>query len=476
MATETQLPIPEIKSENPCHNINIDNNNSDTHVNTDNQNDCNDNSNTPCDIKNEGENFADDDDYHQNNNNNNDTNHCNGDEHLNGDNNQNGHDNNGNGNDNHNDNDNDNGNENCNDNENNNCDQSNMEPEQFRKVFIGGLSYKTDDETLKTYFSKYGELVDYVVMKDGSTGRSRGFGFVTYSDSTMVDELMKNRPHIIDGRQVEPKRATPREDSGKQEVQMTVKKLFIGGLRDALTEDDLKEYFSSYGDVVEAVVMKEKESNKSRGFGFVTFDDYDPVDKIILEKNHTIKGVNIHTQKALPKDYERNQGGGGGGGGRGGNFGGNNFRNDNFGGNNGFNNGGGGGGGGFQNRGFNNRGRFGDQNGGGGGGGYNNQNRFNNNNNNFDNGMNGGGGNGFGGGNTYGSYNQASNQPKMNPNMNQMGGNMNPMGGMGGPGMNNRGMGGGGPGMGNKMGGGPGPMRGGARFANNRSAGPYGGG
>lgn len=86
-----------------------------------------------------------------------------------------------------------------------------LEPEQFRKVFIGGLSYKTDDDALKAYFSKYGELVDHVVMKDGQTGRSRGFGFVTYSSSSMVDELMKNRPHIIDGRQVEPKRATPRE-------------------------------------------------------------------------------------------------------------------------------------------------------------------------------------------------------------------------------------------------------------------------
>lgn len=85
------------------------------------------------------------------------------------------------------------------------------EPEQFRKVFIGGFSYKTDDDTLKKYFAKYGKLVDYVVMKDGQSGRSRGFGFVTYSHSFMVDELMKNRPHIIDGRQVEPKRATPRE-------------------------------------------------------------------------------------------------------------------------------------------------------------------------------------------------------------------------------------------------------------------------
>jgi RNA recognition motif-containing protein len=53
-----------------------------------------------------------------------------------------------------------------------------LEPEQFRKVFIGGLSYKTENETLRDYFSKYGELVDYVVMKDNHTNKPKGFGFV----------------------------------------------------------------------------------------------------------------------------------------------------------------------------------------------------------------------------------------------------------------------------------------------------------
>merc|ERR1712127_477209 len=322
-----------------------------------------------------------------------------------------------------------------------------MEPEQFRKVFIGGLSYKTDDDTLKAYFEKFGELVDHVVMKDGQTGRSRGFGFVTYSESFMVDELMKNRPHIIDGRQVEPKRATPREkDSGKAEVQMTVKKLFIGGLRDNISDDDLKAYFGSFGSVAEAIVMKEKETNKSRGFGFVTFDDYDPVDKIILQKVHTINGVNVHTQKALPKDGGNDGGRGGGGnfngGGRGGNRGrNNNFGNDNYNNGGGFNNGGGG---------FNNGGGFRGNNGMG-----NDMPRFN------DNGFNNMGGNSSMN-STYGSYNQAPNQPKMNTGMPMMGGNGGGyMGGGGNRGNNN---------------GGPGPMRRGGGGFSNRSAGPYGGG
>ncbi|CAF0871701.1 unnamed protein product, partial [Brachionus calyciflorus] len=194
---------------------------------------------------------------------------------------------------------------------------SQLEPEQFRKVFIGGLSFKTDDETFKAYFSKFGELLDYVVMKDKETGKSRGFGFVTYATSSQVDELMKNRPHMIDGRQVETKRATPREDSGKHEVQATVKKLFVGGIRDNISEDDIRNYFGAYGNITDCVIMKDKETNKTRGFGFVSFDDYDPVDKIILEKHHSINGIALQCQKAVPKDGQGQGGPGGRGQGRG---------------------------------------------------------------------------------------------------------------------------------------------------------------
>ncbi|KAI3380840.1 hypothetical protein SNEBB_002363 [Seison nebaliae] len=181
------------------------------------------------------------------------------------------------------------------------------EPEQFRKVFIGGLNFRTDDNTLRSHFEKYGSLVDCVVMKDSHTKRSRGFGFVTYSRSTMVDALMKSRPHIIDGREVEPKRAMPREESGRPEVQMTVKKLFIGGIKEGISEEDLRQYFNQYGEILDCVLMTDKETRKPRGFGFVTYSDYDPVDKIILEKHHRIKSIDLDVKKAIPKDMPYNR-------------------------------------------------------------------------------------------------------------------------------------------------------------------------
>uniref|UniRef100_A0A8C6WMQ1 Heterogeneous nuclear ribonucleoprotein A3 n=1 Tax=Neogobius melanostomus TaxID=47308 RepID=A0A8C6WMQ1_9GOBI len=177
----------------------------------------------------------------------------------------------------------------------------NREPEQVRKLFIGGLSFETTEDSLRAHFEKWGTLTDCVVMRDSDSRRSRGFGFVTYSSVGEVDEAMRNRPHKLDGRAVECKRAVPREDSNKPGAHLTVKKIFVGGIKEDTEEQHIRDYFERYGKIESIEIMEERSTGKKRGFGFVTFDDHDTVDKIVAQKYHTINSHNCEVRKALSK-------------------------------------------------------------------------------------------------------------------------------------------------------------------------------
>ncbi|KAF9985196.1 hypothetical protein BGZ75_003251 [Mortierella antarctica] len=83
------------------------------------------------------------------------------------------------------------------------------------KLFIGGLSWNTTDDSLRQGFSEHGEVIDAIVVKDRETGRSRGFGFVTFADEESAEkaiEYLNNRE--FDGRQIKVDRASERSNSG----------------------------------------------------------------------------------------------------------------------------------------------------------------------------------------------------------------------------------------------------------------------
>ena len=71
------------------------------------------------------------------------------------------------------------------------------------KLFVGGLAWATDDNSLRNAFEEYGEVTEAKVILDRETGRSRGFGFVTFADSssaTSAVEGMNNQE--LDGRTI----------------------------------------------------------------------------------------------------------------------------------------------------------------------------------------------------------------------------------------------------------------------------------
>ncbi|XP_040831513.1 heterogeneous nuclear ribonucleoprotein A0 [Ochotona curzoniae] len=186
-----------------------------------------------------------------------------------------------------------------------------MENSQLCKLFIGGLNVQTSESGLRGHFEAFGTLTDCVVVVNPQTKRSRCFGFVTYSNVEEADAAMAASPHAVDGNTVELKRAVSREDSARPGAHAKVKKLFVGGLKGDVAEDDLIEHFSQFGTVEKAEIIADKQSGKKRGFGFVYFQNHDAADKAAVVKFHPIQGHRVEVKKAVPKE-DIHPGGGGG--------------------------------------------------------------------------------------------------------------------------------------------------------------------
>nr|ALN22030.1 glycine-rich RNA binding protein 7c [Camelina sativa] len=85
---------------------------------------------------------------------------------------------------------------------------------EFR-CFVGGLAWAPDDRALETAFSQYGDVVDSKIINDRETGRSRGFGFVTFKDEkSMKDAIEGMNGQELDGRSIPVNEAQFRGSGG----------------------------------------------------------------------------------------------------------------------------------------------------------------------------------------------------------------------------------------------------------------------
>ncbi|XP_074290883.1 heterogeneous nuclear ribonucleoprotein 1-like [Silene latifolia] len=204
------------------------------------------------------------------------------------------------------------------------------------KLFVGGISWETSEEKLKEYFGQYGDVLQANIMRDKTTGRPRGFGFVHFSDPSVLDRVLQDK-HSLDGRSIEAKRATSREEqqntartgnnggrNGGGGGNIRTKKIFVGGLPPSLTDEGFRQYFEGFGHVTDVVIMFDQNTQRPRGFGFISFDSEDAVDRVLQSTFHDLDGKQVEVKRALPKDANpgmASRGSGGGSGAGSGNYG-----------------------------------------------------------------------------------------------------------------------------------------------------------
>lgn len=93
-------------------------------------------------------------------------------------------------------------------------------------------------------------------------------------------------------------------------------KLYVGGLAYSVNDNELNAFFAEVGKVISAVVIKDRDSGQSKGFGFVEMEnDSDAKTAIETLNGKDLSGRSITVSEARPQEDRRSSGGGGGGGG-----------------------------------------------------------------------------------------------------------------------------------------------------------------
>ncbi|XP_053685713.1 TAR DNA-binding protein 43-like [Sabethes cyaneus] len=164
-------------------------------------------------------------------------------------------------------------------------------------LIVLGLPWKTTEEALREYFDTFGELLVVQIKKDPKTGQSKGYGFIRFANFGSQMKALSKR-HLIDGRWCDVK-----VPSSKDQMQHQMpSKIFLGRVTEEMTADDIREYFSKYGEVTDVFIPK-----PFRAFAFVTFID-PHVAQSLCGEDHLIKGASVYVSTASPRpEHNRNQ-------------------------------------------------------------------------------------------------------------------------------------------------------------------------
>ncbi|EOD33146.1 hypothetical protein EMIHUDRAFT_57276, partial [Emiliania huxleyi CCMP1516] len=159
-----------------------------------------------------------------------------------------------------------------------------------QKLFLGGLPWETGEEVITNYFGQFGQVLDCMVLRDNSTGKSRGFGFVTMATADVAAKLLEMN-HELDGRTLTVRRATAKNAQPPQAQQAqgqgccasggAGKKIFLGGLDRSVSEMMIRAACEQHGVVTDVQMMANTGNPNGRGFGFVTFTEAEPAQQLI---------------------------------------------------------------------------------------------------------------------------------------------------------------------------------------------------
>jgi nucleolin len=159
-----------------------------------------------------------------------------------------------------------------------------QEPSEEAKLYVGTLPFDVDSEQLAELFNQAGVVEIAEVIYNRETDVSRGFGFVTMSTVEEAEKAVEIlHRYDLNGRLLNVNKAAPRGSRAERPPQAfgPSSKIYVGNLSWGVDDGRLEQVFSEHGKVVEAKVVYDRESGRSRGFGFVTMSSETEVNDAI---------------------------------------------------------------------------------------------------------------------------------------------------------------------------------------------------
>ncbi|MED6195858.1 hypothetical protein PIB30_041887 [Stylosanthes scabra] len=176
------------------------------------------------------------------------------------------------------------------------------EPSEDTKLFVGNLPFDVDSQRLAMLFEQAGAVEIAEVIYNRATDRSRGFGFVTMSTIEEADRAVeKFSGYELDGRTLTVNKAAPRGTQPERTPRAfdSSLRVYVGNLPWDVDNIRLEQIFSEHGKVEQARIVYDRETGRSRGFGFVTMSsETDMNDAIAALDGQNLDGRSLRVNVA----------------------------------------------------------------------------------------------------------------------------------------------------------------------------------
>ncbi|KAB2089836.1 hypothetical protein ES319_A03G088300v1 [Gossypium barbadense] len=184
-------------------------------------------------------------------------------------------------------------------------DEDASEPSEEAKLFVGNLPYDVDSQSLAMLFEKAGTIEIAEVIYNRDTEQSRGFGFITMSSAEEAEKAAETfNGYDLNGRLLTVNKASPRESGIDQSPRVYEQafRVYAGNLPWGVGNARLEQIFGEHGKLLEARVVYDRETGRSRGFVFVTMSSETELnDAIAALDGQSLDGralrVNVAEQK-----------------------------------------------------------------------------------------------------------------------------------------------------------------------------------